>query len=534
MDTLQLQNLKCFKDSGEIPIKPITVLVGKNSSGKSTFLRTFPLFRQSIESRTRGPILWYGQYVDFGSYNDAVRRDSSDPNKRISFTYTTTIIKDQQRFNRFLFYSNRVFHFRIKDNETHYKVRFTIGLESKQKISYFPEISLVFDWGCFCIRINEKSEVNSLSINNKEYIDLFKNQIKIFESDSFFPTNFVTKSDKNKQEVNTFFKVHFEKPLYAMLKSLNHKSTTDEKLSKILQRQTITDRESFLSDLKMYSKYLDLKVWGRNISKWTVENQTFQKFYDYYLLCFIPDLLEMVDYEFCHTMENVHYIAPVRASAERYYRIQDLSVDDVDFQGKNLPMFIQALGNTVKKQFQDWVEKNFNFIPDVETEKGHLSLLIRTPEGFAFNIADKGFGYSQILPIITQLWSIVHSEVRKNLTRGGVSYRKKDRRLEKFLVIEQPELHLHPAFQSCLVQSIALVVDEAKRKGIILKIILETHSETIINSIGHLIADRKLCNEDVGVVIFGQESNEHRVTLGNYDKDGFLSNWPIGFFSPIQ
>ncbi|HFG2220775.1 TPA: AAA family ATPase, partial [Vibrio cholerae] len=66
MDSIRIRNLRSFTDSvcneKYVEIKPITVFVGKNSCGKSTLLRTFPLLRQSIESNTTGPILWYGDY----------------------------------------------------------------------------------------------------------------------------------------------------------------------------------------------------------------------------------------------------------------------------------------------------------------------------------------------------------------------------------------------------------------------------------------------------------------------------------------
>ena len=35
---VQFKNFRCFRDTGRIPIRPITILVGKNSSGKTSFL----------------------------------------------------------------------------------------------------------------------------------------------------------------------------------------------------------------------------------------------------------------------------------------------------------------------------------------------------------------------------------------------------------------------------------------------------------------------------------------------------------------
>ncbi len=71
MFSYRIQNLRSLSDTGEINLKPINILLGANSSGKSTFLRSFPLFKQSISNSTKGPILWYGDFVDFGTFKDA-------------------------------------------------------------------------------------------------------------------------------------------------------------------------------------------------------------------------------------------------------------------------------------------------------------------------------------------------------------------------------------------------------------------------------------------------------------------------------
>ncbi|MGX8003917.1 AAA family ATPase [Staphylococcus hominis] len=66
MDKIRIKNLRALNDTGNISIKPLTILLGKNSIGKSTFLRTFPLFRRSLRLKRSEPILWYSpQLVDF-------------------------------------------------------------------------------------------------------------------------------------------------------------------------------------------------------------------------------------------------------------------------------------------------------------------------------------------------------------------------------------------------------------------------------------------------------------------------------------
>lgn len=81
LDKIQVKNVRSLKDTGEIELSPITLLLGENSSGKSTFLRLFPLIKQSITKRTDGPLLWAGDvddYVDFGSFEETVTNDGSN------------------------------------------------------------------------------------------------------------------------------------------------------------------------------------------------------------------------------------------------------------------------------------------------------------------------------------------------------------------------------------------------------------------------------------------------------------------------
>lgn len=58
MDNIRIKNYRCFDDTGIIDIKPITVLVGANSSGKSSFLKFLGLIKQSVSVFVRGFFLW--------------------------------------------------------------------------------------------------------------------------------------------------------------------------------------------------------------------------------------------------------------------------------------------------------------------------------------------------------------------------------------------------------------------------------------------------------------------------------------------
>lgn len=49
IESVRIENLRSIKDTDFVNIKKINILLGANSSGKSTFLRSFPLFTQSVK-----------------------------------------------------------------------------------------------------------------------------------------------------------------------------------------------------------------------------------------------------------------------------------------------------------------------------------------------------------------------------------------------------------------------------------------------------------------------------------------------------
>lgn len=59
IDSVRIENLRSLRDTGFVKLKKLNILLGSNSSGKSTFLRSFPLLSQSIKKNLRGPISWF-------------------------------------------------------------------------------------------------------------------------------------------------------------------------------------------------------------------------------------------------------------------------------------------------------------------------------------------------------------------------------------------------------------------------------------------------------------------------------------------
>jgi len=83
---LRLRNFKCFADSGSIPLAPLTVIFGRNNSGKSSILQSLLILRQTLESPEYGPRLdLRGPHYPAGTYADVVHQHKTTENVLMEF-----------------------------------------------------------------------------------------------------------------------------------------------------------------------------------------------------------------------------------------------------------------------------------------------------------------------------------------------------------------------------------------------------------------------------------------------------------------
>ncbi|WP_219706549.1 hypothetical protein [Burkholderia sp. COPS] len=95
---------------------------------------------------------------------------------------------------------------------------------------------------------------------------------------------------------------------------------------------------------------------------------------------------------------------------------------------------------------------------------------------------------------------------------------------------------MHPAFQEQLADLFVAAATgdpEIHNGKTRIRVIAETHSSSLINRLGELIAEKKVSRDDVQVVMFDQKSvdGEMEIRISEFDGDGVLTNWPYGFFS---
>lgn len=126
---------------------------------------------------------------------------------------------------------------------------------------------------------------------------------------------------------------------------------------------------------------------------------------------------------------------------------------------------------------------------------------------------DVGIGISQVVPVIV---TALEGE-------------------ERLLAIEQPELHIHPRLQAEIADLFVEAVHEKKHRFLI-----ETHSEHLILRLlrriretekGEAAANRQLRTHDLAVYYIKQEEGTSKVSRIDVDVKGeFIQPWPDDFF----
>ena len=516
----RIQNLRSIKDSGEIKLKPIMILLGSNSSGKSTFLRSFPLFTQSVDKKLRGPIAWFDtSFVDFGDFKTAKNRYAEE-SEGISFYYRFKNIMHSSRFRRY--YYNDIESLDsddLKDGD----VMFTLHEDGKG--TYIKTFSINLINAHYQLEIDDRNA--AVHFLNSSVDDELSERFKFNFNTAFgiLPSIVPNKISEN----SSTFAAHIAEKLVTIFKHhCNKRFQNVERLYYILAYRKL-DKQGFLSRMKQGSGILSFQ---KSIQNWTVNTQEFNYIYSLFVLMKLNAIIEIVNTEVASFYHECDYIAPMRAEANRYYRIQGLQVNSVDSDGHNLLEFIASLSYREKISYDRFVNAVLGVTVEIPSESGMKSLRIKTENG-DFSIADVGYGYSQVLPVITKLWHTTY--IRTEAINSPSRFRYRDFS-KATLLMEQPELHLHPAMQAKVADTFVKAIEETRQANSDITLIVETHSQAIVNRIGRRIYEGKIGPEDVNVLLFNKDDQNRDTIIREieFNEKGRLKDWPLGFFDPVD
>lgn len=233
---------------------------------------------------------------------------------------------------------------------------------------------------------------------------------------------------------------------------------------------------------------------------------------------FLSDFV--VEYE--KLMDSIYYLGPLREYPKREYPWSGSRPIDVGMRGERVvDALIAARAQNEKrhrgpkkhyKQFDEfiasWLEDLgliHSFSLKEISNSGLYKVLIKkdklSPETL---ITDVGFGVSQILPVLVLLYYVPVGSI---------------------VLLEQPEIHLHPSVQSGLAE---IIINASKTRNI--QVIVESHSEHLLRRLQRRTAEGEISNEHIALYFCQHLQGKSFLRALNLDIFGNISNWPDDFF----
>lgn len=234
---------------------------------------------------------------------------------------------------------------------------------------------------------------------------------------------------------------------------------------------------------------------------------------------FLADL----ELAFERRLKSVYYLGPLRAYPERQYPWSGGQPDDMGRAGEQAINAILAsrergltIGRgrgrkraTVEEYVAEWLRTlglihSFRLEAIAEGSQLYRVLVRKTRHAAEVLVTDVGFGVSQILPVLVLCFYVPEGST---------------------VILEQPEIHLHPSVQAGLAD---VFVDAWQKRGV--QVLLESHSEHLLRRLQRRIAEEKLLPSDTALYFCAADDAESRLTPLSLDLFGNIENWPRDFF----
>jgi len=222
-------------------------------------------------------------------------------------------------------------------------------------------------------------------------------------------------------------------------------------------------------------------------------------------------------------MDAIHYLGPLREYPKREYSWGRARPSDVGSRGEQaIEAILAATADGEKRNlkykarlmpFQEMIAywlRELGLIHEFRVEEiGEGSNLWQArlrvvPKGPEVLLTDVGFGVSQILPVVTLLYYVPEGST---------------------VILEQPEIHLHPSAQASLAD---LVIAAAQHRHI--QVIVESHSEHFLLRLQRRIADETLDAKDAALYFCRGDDGDSKLDRLAVDMFGVIKNWPENFF----
>jgi len=402
---LQLKNFKAWTDTGLVDLKPVTMLLGTNSSGKSTLIQSLLLLRQTVQSPDRTIHLNLGgdelhDFFNFGDFDNVLTQGASPRQFQIRFEF-----KRPEK----------------KDEVTEGSFQCSYGQTSSGAV-----------------------EVQSMRLSQAD-----DRQITVVRRD---------------------------KGAYSL-------TVNAESQVRMKSRELAPERSIALSAKALATLGTD------------------------------GALVEDMSLAVRRELESIVYLGPLRRKPERDYVWNKSKPGEVGVDGQKAVDVLLAstlLRGEDKSEIADSVSywlKRMKVAEKLEVRQIGRSTryeVVIHRDGVIANLRDVGIGVSQVLPVLTVAF----------FAPAGST-----------ILLEEPEIHLHPLAQSVLAE---LFVEVSKKRNV--QFVVETHSEHLFRRMQTLVAKEKTKVSDCAMYFVEKGKSGAQLRALSLDEYGRLTNWPDHFF----
>jgi len=460
---ISLENFKAFKKLADFELRPITILCGINSCGKTSIIQSLLLLKQTIESQKRNILLLNGKYVKLGTFENIIFNKDKQQIIEFSFEFSISLEGLKERKLPIFLIRNLItqeYFKALRDANKKLKFEFLIG-----------------------IKIKEESDKSKFTYLKPIMIDHLRIRIK---------NNII----KDKEYQGCCLNLQF-------LKKNQYKLVFQNIVKNYKKNKTISGEQLIIIDdfSRFYPVFQDREV----------------RFPRY--------IFRNIDFFLSEIFRNYRFIGPLREEPSRRYIYED-EVLEIGMKGENSAyLFLNEKDKRLSEQFFYNLENdNFEVIKKINLEQAvyrYLEILgIKNFEvnpqneiiymymksksaPISVNIADSGFGTSQIIPIILE---------GLRMERGDT------------LILEQPEIHLHPKMQMQMADFFVALAKSNKN------LLIETHSDHIVYRLIRRIIENKI-NPDLIKIYFIKPTEEGSTYEEiKIDQVKGIIKWPKDFF----
>lgn len=533
---IAIENFKGIRDRLEFELKPITMLFGANSAGKSTVLHALHLAREVFERHNLNPdrTVAGGDYVDLGGFEGFVH--GRDRTREVAVELTVEV--EESGFPDFGANYEAAAALLDVDFATFVRSASTCSVEVRLAWSVThrqPHVSctkVAIDGetlailradsnlgGAFFDTLNTQhgslTKVGDLRVDGHEQVELFDDETLLTRALESVRPLLAASSDSPLELAGRGDALpDFGEPLEFSVEPVElsppPKGSSDQELQRFQERRSEADQLAAFAE--EFAKALSEVVFGP---------------------------LQLV----CDALTSFRYLGPLRETPPRNYQTPRFPDASRWASGLGAWDALHSAPDSFVAEVGDWLGDEDRLDSGYRVERTRykelnlgdpyirkllagrafdeaddsspaglestpsMSRLVIVPNGSDLELRphDVGIGISQVVPVVA-------------MALDGE---------KRLLAIEQPELHLHPRLQADLGGLFAAAVRKPRGHWFI----VETHSEHLVLRMQRLVREGVLSHADVNVLYVSNVAKGTAVSTLRLDNEGdFVDEWPGGFF----